>query len=183
MIIVYLKLTLNSSQGRIFKSRLRTARSSTLYRGKPTTIALDPLAHMPSEETSMTTLFFVSTQRHLTLTLQIHVQVQQVTQIAPHQLLPLPRQLLPPRQRTTDSTDRFSAISWPASAYPENVDVYQPNLLLDGEGFVTGYFLNEVSTAGLSIPTFQMSGDDTEAVSDTVIKSIRYPMQQLRQRL
>lgn len=63
-----------------------------------------------------------------------------------------------------------TATSWLDPAYPEKADVFQPNLFPDGGGFLTGYFLKNISTAVLSIPTFAMSGNDTQTFSDTVQK-------------
>jgi hypothetical protein len=42
-------------------------------------------------------------------------------------------------------------------AYP-NPDVYQEDLSIAGSGVVTGYLLHDISTAVLSLPTFQQSG-------------------------
>ena len=71
---------------------------------------------------------------------------------------------------TTSAGDTVTATSWPDSAYPNNTDIYQPGLYPDGGGFLTGYFLKNISTAVLSIPTFDMSGDDIQTFSDTVQK-------------
>lgn len=60
--------------------------------------------------------------------------------------------------------------SWPGSAYPSTADVFQPNLYPVGGGFVIGYFLKDISMAVLSIPTFDMPGNDTQTFSDTVGK-------------
>ena len=71
----------------------------------------------------------------------------------------------------TSSTDAgATATSWPDSAYPNNTDIYQPGLYPYGGGFLTGYFLKNISTAVLSIPSFDMSGDDIQTFSDTVQK-------------
>ena len=61
-----------------------------------------------------------------------------------------------------------SVTSFPDSAYPNNTDVFQPNLYPSGGGFLTGYFLKDISTAVLSIPTFDMQGDGIQTFSDTV---------------
>ena len=80
---------------------------------------------------------------------------------------------------SSDSSDLTStaaeptATSWPDSAYPENADVFQPNLFPDGGGFLTGYFLNESSIAVLSIPSFQMYGDDIGGFSNTVTEFLQ----------
>ncbi|KAL8720877.1 MAG: hypothetical protein Q9225_002322 [Loekoesia sp. 1 TL-2023] len=72
---------------------------------------------------------------------------------------------------TTGSTHAMpSATSWPDSSYPSTADIFQPNLYPDGGGFVTGYFLKDISTAVLSIPTFEMLDNDTKTFSDTVGK-------------
>ena len=71
---------------------------------------------------------------------------------------------------TTSIGADATATSWPDSAYPKNTDIYQPGLYPYGGGFLTGYFLKNISTAVLSIPSFDMSGDDIQTFSDTVQK-------------
>ena len=71
---------------------------------------------------------------------------------------------------TTSAGADATATSWPDSAYPNDTDIYQPGLYPDGGGFLTGYFLKNISTAVLSIPTFDMSGEDIQTFSDTVQK-------------
>lgn len=71
---------------------------------------------------------------------------------------------------TTSADAAATATSWPDSAYPNNTDIFQPGLYPFGGGFLTGYFLKNISTAVLSIPTFDMSGDDIQTFSDTVQK-------------
>lgn len=71
---------------------------------------------------------------------------------------------------TTSAGPDATATSWPDSAYPNNTDIYQPGLYPAGGGFLTGYFLKNISTAVLSIPTFDMSGNDIQTFSDTVQK-------------
>ncbi|KAK8052192.1 hypothetical protein PG993_003577 [Apiospora rasikravindrae] len=44
-------------------------------------------------------------------------------------------------------------------AYPEHPDVHQPDLQVSGGGIVTGYFLHELSTGVLSLPSFSQYGD------------------------
>lgn len=61
-----------------------------------------------------------------------------------------------------------SVTSFPDSAYPNETDIFQPNLYPSGGGFLTGYLLKDISTAVLSIPTFDMQGDDIQTFSDTV---------------
>lgn len=70
---------------------------------------------------------------------------------------------------STDSTIAIpSATSWLDSSYPSTPDISQQNLYPDGGGFITGYLLEGISTAVLSIPTFAISGNDTKIFSDTV---------------
>ena len=71
---------------------------------------------------------------------------------------------------TTSAGATVTATSWPDSAYPNTTDIYQPGLYSDGGGFVTGYFLKNISTAVLSIPSFAMSGHDVQTFSNTVQK-------------
>lgn len=71
---------------------------------------------------------------------------------------------------STSADATVTATSWPDSAYPNNTDIYQPGLYPDGGGFLTGYFLKNISTAVLSIPSFDMSGDDVQTFSDTIQK-------------
>ena len=59
-----------------------------------------------------------------------------------------------------------SATSWDNPAYPSNPDVVQPDL--GNSGVVSGYFLKDISTAVLSIPSFDASGDAVQDFSDTV---------------
>ena len=73
----------------------------------------------------------------------------------------------------TSSAPEPSATSWPDSAYPETADVVQPSLYPFGGGFLTGYFLNNSSTAVLSIPTFQMYDDDIDNFSSTVAEFLQ----------
>lgn len=61
-----------------------------------------------------------------------------------------------------------SPTSWADTAYPSTADIYQPNLYPIGGGFVTGYYLRNISTAVLSIPTFQMQDGDIQSFSDTI---------------
>ncbi|KAK7996826.1 3-deoxy-7-phosphoheptulonate synthase [Apiospora arundinis] len=44
-------------------------------------------------------------------------------------------------------------------AYPKHADVHQADLLVNGGGVVTGYYLHELSTGVLSLPTFSQYGD------------------------
>jgi Peptidase family S41 len=52
-------------------------------------------------------------------------------------------------------------------AYPDP-DVAQPDLSVLGGGIVSGYFLDDISTAVLSIPGFQQYGEYIESFADTV---------------
>ena len=70
-----------------------------------------------------------------------------------------------------------TATSWPGSAYQSTADVFQPNLYPVGGGFVIGYFLKDISTAILSIPTFDMSGNDTQTFQTLLEKSLMGTMQ------
>jgi hypothetical protein len=74
---------------------------------------------------------------------------------------------------TATSSASSYATSWPDSAYPENADVVQPNLYPSGGGFLTGYLLNDSSIAVLSIPSFQMYGDDVDGFSNTVAEFLQ----------
>ncbi len=69
---------------------------------------------------------------------------------------------------TDSSNSTATSTSWPDTAYPTNADISQPSLYPYGGGFLTGYFLGNISTAVLSIPSFAMSGDDVQRFSDTV---------------
>ncbi|KAI9702997.1 MAG: hypothetical protein M1836_008211 [Candelina mexicana] len=69
---------------------------------------------------------------------------------------------------TSSSNAIPTPTSWPDTAYPSTADVFQPNLYPFGGGFVTGYFLKDISLAVLSIPTFSMLENDTQTFSDTV---------------
>lgn len=74
----------------------------------------------------------------------------------------------PASANTSSVAAETSATSWPDSAYPAHADIFQPSLYPYGGGFLTGYFLKNISTAVLSIPSFAMSGDDVQRFSDTV---------------
>lgn len=53
-------------------------------------------------------------------------------------------------------------------AYSDSPDVAQPDLLINGGGVLTGYFLKDISVAVLSIPTFEQFGDYIDSFSTTV---------------
>ncbi len=71
---------------------------------------------------------------------------------------------------STSSTPVESAFATPTSllnpAYPEHPDIFQPDLGFGG--VLTGYFLRDVSTAVLSIPSFQAFDSTVKTFSDTV---------------
>lgn len=72
---------------------------------------------------------------------------------------------------TTDDADEDGTASWynvSSGAYPDNPDVYQSDLSLTGGGVVTGYFFDDISTGVLSIPTFDVSGDNLDGFTSTV---------------
>lgn len=55
-----------------------------------------------------------------------------------------------------------------SGAYPEKPDVVQPDLQISGGGIVTGYFLHELSTGVLSLPSFSQYGDYLNNFTQTV---------------
>ena len=70
----------------------------------------------------------------------------------------------------TISDDAPKATSWPDSAYPDKADIFQPDLYPDGGGFLTGYFLKDISTGVLSIPALPEDETDIQTFSDTIQK-------------
>ena len=56
--------------------------------------------------------------------------------------------------------------AWSSSAYPSSPDISQADL--GNTGVLTGYFLEEISTAVLSIPSFLAYGDAVVTFSDTI---------------
>jgi hypothetical protein len=48
-----------------------------------------------------------------------------------------------------------------SQAYPEEADIFQPDLSIADGGVVTGYFFEDISTGVLSLPTFDVVGDPT----------------------
>ena len=56
---------------------------------------------------------------------------------------------------------------WADSAYPV-ADVAQPDLKVNGGGFITGYFLKDVSIGVLSIPSFDEYGSASNTFSRTI---------------
>lgn len=69
------------------------------------------------------------------------------------------------RQVNTTTEDDEETTSWysaSSGAYPADPDVYEI------DGFVAGYFLDDISTGVLSIPTFDMSTDSLDSFTSTV---------------
>ncbi|KAF4637196.1 hypothetical protein G7Y89_g886 [Cudoniella acicularis] len=78
-----------------------------------------------------------------------------------------------PRLSRRDDTDETPTCeSWSNSAYPECADVSQVDLGTFGTGFVSGYFLNDTSTAVLSIPSFDESTDAIDDFDSTILAFI-----------
>ncbi|KAF2271383.1 uncharacterized protein EI97DRAFT_462876 [Westerdykella ornata] len=48
-------------------------------------------------------------------------------------------------------------------AFPNNPDIVQDDLEITGGGVVTGYFLDDISTGVLSLPSFYATGNDTNS--------------------
>ncbi|KAI9654678.1 MAG: hypothetical protein M1821_005885 [Bathelium mastoideum] len=72
---------------------------------------------------------------------------------------------------SASSTATQGVISWSnesSGAYPSNPIVVQYDLGITGSGVLTGYYLDDVSTAVLSIPTFLQYGYDVTNFSQTV---------------
>ncbi|EMC91826.1 hypothetical protein BAUCODRAFT_38961 [Baudoinia panamericana UAMH 10762] len=70
-----------------------------------------------------------------------------------------------------DDTQYLTSWNSISSAYPANTMMYQSELGLTSSGSITGYFLRSISTAVLSIPTFEAYGDVSsfsQAVQDFV---------------
>jgi hypothetical protein len=59
-----------------------------------------------------------------------------------------------------------------SGAYPKNPAIVQPDLSLAGGGILTGYFLSDISTGVLSIPSFAVWGNGSETFSPTVANFI-----------
>lgn len=70
-----------------------------------------------------------------------------------------------------------TSTSWNNGAYPSNPNVLQPDLGIDGGGFLTGYLLNDSSLAVLSIPSFAEFGDAIGTFSSTVTQFITRTLQ------
>lgn len=71
-------------------------------------------------------------------------------------------------QTSSDTTETASPTptSLGNPAYPDNPDIYQPDI--GSTGILTGYFLRDISTAVLSIPSFQAFDIAVQSFSDTV---------------
>ncbi|KAH8204368.1 hypothetical protein TruAng_001419 [Truncatella angustata] len=67
-----------------------------------------------------------------------------------------------------DETSSEDVTTGWSGAYPAKADIYQSDLLVNGSGVVTGYFLRDISTGVLSIPTFEQYGEELYDFSDTV---------------
>lgn len=69
---------------------------------------------------------------------------------------------------STSDSPNSTTTSWSnfSNAYPPKPDVSQPNL--SNGGFLTGYFLHEIQTAVLSIPSFEAYGPDIIHFTDTI---------------
>lgn len=55
-----------------------------------------------------------------------------------------------------------------SGAYPNDPKIYQNDLEITGDGIVTGYFLEDISTGVLSIPSFYQAGDDIDTFFEAV---------------
>ncbi|KAI8631197.1 hypothetical protein F5Y19DRAFT_425383 [Xylariaceae sp. FL1651] len=65
-----------------------------------------------------------------------------------------------------------SVPGWNNPAYPDVPDVYQPDLGTTGGGFISGYFLRNLSIAVLSIPNFDEYGEASDTFQSTVQRFI-----------
>lgn len=74
---------------------------------------------------------------------------------------------------TTSDPPLSTTTSWSSisDAYPSNPDVSQPNL--SAGGVLTGYFLHEILTAVLSIPSFEAYDDDIVHFTDTITEFLK----------
>lgn len=81
---------------------------------------------------------------------------------------------------TTNDTSSAALTSWfsVSSAYPNTTMNYQENLGIDDSGYITGYFLDDISTAVLSIPSFMEWGDGIGSFSQAVVDFINNATQQ-----
>lgn len=72
---------------------------------------------------------------------------------------------------TTSTSATPTPSSWNNAAYPDFPDVAQEDL--GNSGVLTGYFLEDISTAVLSIPSFLAFGDAVVTFSDTIGEFLR----------
>lgn len=63
--------------------------------------------------------------------------------------------------------------SWEYFPYPSDPSVVQPDLGSPNGGVITGYFLNDDTTAVLSIPSFAVNGEAIVSFSTTIAEFIR----------
>ena len=86
--------------------------------------------------------------------------------------------------RSDNSTSTEEADHWDDIAYPNNTLVHQEDLGTDG--FVTGYLLEDISTAVLSLPSFNSDVDSFSKVlgyfvgnaTDADVKKVIIDLQQ-----
>lgn len=69
---------------------------------------------------------------------------------------------------TATATPEPTPTGWDHESYPKIADVVQDDFGTYGGGSISGYFLKESSTAVLSIPTFDASGDDIDTFTGTI---------------
>lgn len=81
---------------------------------------------------------------------------------------PTPSATVEQTSTETTETDFPTPTSLDHPAYPYNPDIYQPDI--GSTGILTGYFLRDISTAVLSIPSFQAFDTSVQTFSDTVGK-------------
>ena len=67
---------------------------------------------------------------------------------------------------TTDDSVLPSQTAWPLYSYPQNPDIVQPDL--GNTGVLTGYFLEDISVAVLSIPSFYTDATSVANFSLTI---------------
>lgn len=67
---------------------------------------------------------------------------------------------------STSASASATPTAWSSSAYPSSPHISQPDL--GNTGVLTGYFLEDISTAVLSIPSFLAYGDAVVTFSNTI---------------
>lgn len=72
-------------------------------------------------------------------------------------------------QRTKRDTSAPANWNEVSSAYPTDTISAQDDLGLVSPGYVTGYFLEDISTAVVSIPSFDIYGDDDESFERAIV--------------